>query len=108
MKQINVNLTWKELHDVITQRVGITFIATRSDIRFDNIETDLPGMDVDNYFTFDIIGLPGIKELLSYDALGLAEIPPFSKVQFYVKLLGGNIWYKRIGKGIEWEVVIAF
>lgn len=108
MKKLNHTLSWADLFKDIKNRSGIIFLADRKDIEFDNIEKELTNTNFDLPFAIDTIALPSIEHILSYEAFGMVEITPANKMRMLVKLLGGNIWYEKIGNGAEWRLTIAF
>lgn len=108
MRTLHIDVTWKQIYDLVTGRQPIGFKANRADIGFENIENEIQRDNYEFPFPLDILGIPSIENILSMDAIADIGLTSINRIRMRVKLLGGQMWYERIGKGDEWRVTITF
>jgi hypothetical protein len=108
MKKLNRDLTWQDVFNAVNQRQISIFIATREEIEFQNVENELNSTNFNFPFAMDTLAIPSIQQILAYEAIGMFQMSPITKIRMLTKLSGGQILYEKLGNGDEWKLTISF
>lgn len=109
MRTLNSDLTFREIYLSIRERKNIEFIATRSDIGFNNIEAEFPNINFDFPFPLnELQNLRTVIDILMQESIGLVQMEPYQKLRLLVKVFQGQLFYEKIGTGATWRVFILF
>jgi hypothetical protein len=108
IQKLNKDITWQDVYNAVKNKQMIIFTATREEIEFNNVEQEFKSVNFNFPFALDTLAIPTIQEIFAYEAIGMVQISPITRIRLLTKLLGGQILYERIGTGDEWKLIISF
>lgn len=102
-------LDYQKTYERIKNRQSFSFLATREELSFQDIERRIK--DVDFRLPFDLPifnSLEDIITLLLRDSIGQINVNLINRIKMLVTVFDGKILYQKIEDGKIWEVIIVF
>lgn len=95
-----------EILETIPKKENLSFIASRDEIKFQNIENEI-SRDYSLPFYLPNMYLQSPISILVHEAMGLAHLDLIDKIRLLTHIYEGKMIYQKINED-SWQVVINF
>ncbi|SEN23682.1 hypothetical protein SAMN04488505_10948 [Chitinophaga rupis] len=101
---------YDQIFNNIRTRNSFGLEATRSELKFENIEQTMPYINFDQPSALPYIFIPTAREILMQDAIGNIHLDLIDRIRLATDMFQGIIYYQRIGNGTDekWHLHINF
>jgi hypothetical protein len=109
MKKLN-DFTYQEIYDKIQSKESFEFIASRTEIGFENIENEFTTINFDIPFRLPLLNnLENLVDFIIRESIGQINIDFKDRIKILTEIYGGAIFYQRFdSEGKEWKVMVIF